>query len=776
LTVSAKGFKKGFGIATLEDISTLILNSHDLDQTLNNMVRLVAKRMGTEVCSIYLLDKPAGLLQLKATKGLSRKAVGKVTLRVGEGLTGLVVEKRQVVNSREPEQDPRNRYFPETREELFHSFLGIPLFDRKVPIGALVVQTRAPREFTGEEVGILSAIAFQVSSIIVNARLLDSIRRQESDRQPVLSHAGAGEPAEGLPAALARPRALNGVSVHPGVVAAPALVVTEQFSSVDPHAERPVLVETELERMRTAVEQVRVKTLFLEKRVAERLGERDAAIFNTHLMILEDRGFLERWEQEITDGSGVVGSLRKVVGEYVAAFERMGDPYLRDRAGDVRDIGRRLLAVLLGAGEPAAAPKGPVILACGELHPSDLAAIDPSRVRGIAVEEGGENSHAVIMAKSMGIPLVIGLNGLLRAVAGNDFLILDADSGCLHINPGGKLISQYRRLEENSDKEASRLEEWRRLPARSSDGEAVTLRANIGPMSDVDIALRNGAEGVGLFRTEFHYMVSPGFPSREEQYRFYRHVAERFGGQPVTIRTCDLGGDKVLPYFPQPPEKNPFMGWRSLRISLDHKDMFLAQVEAILMAAAYGPVRILFPLVSGVEEIRLCRELVEEARRRLRGEEIRCAAQIPCGAMIEIPAAVRIVSHLAREVDFFCIGTNDLIQYMLAADRGNPLVRRYYDPLHPAVLQVVRDVRQEAATAGKNLCLCGEMASDPLCFLALFGLGIREFSMPSPFIPRIKAFLSRISVRQGEYIGETILTLSTGSDIRRFLQENLPSR
>ncbi|NLC71820.1 MAG: phosphoenolpyruvate--protein phosphotransferase [Desulfuromonadaceae bacterium] len=769
-----KGLKKRFGIATLEDISGLILNSHDLDQTLNNIVRLVARRIGTEVCSIYLLEKPEGLLRLKATKGLSKRAVGKVILKVGEGLTGLVVEKRHVVTSREPEKDPRNRYFPETREELFHSFLGIPLFDRREPIGALVVQTRAPREFNEDEIGTLSTIAFQVSSIIVNARLLDSIRRQEIDREATAGDIAVGDVAAELPEALERPRALNGISAHPGVASGPALVVTDQFSSVDFYAERPVLVETELERMKTAVEQVRVKTLFLEKRVAERLGARDAAIFNTHLMILEDRGFLEKWQQEITDGAGVVGSLRKVVGEYVAAFERMNDPYLRDRAGDVRDIGRRLLSVLLGTGEPTIIPKGPVILICREVHPSDLAAIDPRRVRGIAAEEGGENSHAVIMAKSMGIPMVIGLTGLMHAVAGNDFLILDADSGCLHINPGGKLISQYRRLEESSSKEVSRLEEWRHLPALSSDRKKVTLRANIGPMSDVDIALRNGAEGVGLFRTEFHYMVSPGFPSRDEQYRFYRHVVERFGGCPVTIRTFDLGGDKVLPYFPQPLEKNPFMGWRSLRISLDHQDIFLTQLEAILMAAVHGPVNILFPLVSGLEEIRLCRELMEEARRRLRREGLRCAGEIPCGAMIEIPAAVRMVSHLAREVDFFCLGTNDLIQYMLAADRGNPLVRRFYDPLHPAVLQVVKDVREETGRAGKCLCLCGEMASDPLCFLALFGLGIREFSMPSPFIPRIKAFLSRISSGQGERIGERILAMGTSSEIRHFLQENIP--
>ncbi|MBN1142300.1 MAG: GAF domain-containing protein, partial [Deltaproteobacteria bacterium] len=640
-----KGFKKGFGIATLEDISTLILNSHDLDQTLNNIVRLVAKRMGTEVCSIYLLEKSEKVLTLKATKGLSRKAVGRVALKIGEGLTGLVVEERQVVNRCDPERDPRHRYFPETGEERFHSFLGIPLFDRREPIGALTVQTRDPREFTPEEIGTLSTIAFQVASIVVNARLLDSVRRSEAaPEQPLAAAAeGSGETPAAPAAAPKLPCSLSGVPVHPGVVSGPLLVVSSHFPSGELVKERPALVETEIERMKTAIEQVRVQTLFLEKQVAERLGEKDAAIFNTHLMILEDRGFLDKWREGITGGQGAVGALGQVVGEYVSVFQRMDDLYLRDRAGDVRDIGRRLLAVLTGAGEPTLGLKEPAILACGELHPSDLAAIDPRQVRGIVTEGGGVNAHAVIMAKSLGIPMLIGVEGLLRHVSGNDFAILDADTGCLHLHPGPKLISQYRRLEEGSCRELSRLEAWRELPGRTSDGVEVTLRANIGPMSDVDIALRNGAEGVGLFRTEYHYMISPGFPSRDEQYRFYRHVVERFSGHPVSIRTFDLGGDKVLPYFKQPSERNPFMGWRSLRISLDHQDLFLTQLEAILMAAFHGPARILFPMVSGVEEIRACKELMAEARCRLHREGIPCADDLPCGAMIEIPAAAGIM-------------------------------------------------------------------------------------------------------------------------------------
>ncbi len=770
-------FKKRFGVATLEDISTLILNSHDLGETLDNIVRLVAKRMGTEVCSIYLLEKPENILRLQATKGLARKAVGKVCLKKGEGLTGLVLEKCQVLTIQEPYKDPRNRYFRETREELYHSFLGIPLFDRKEAIGVIVIQTKSPREFTPEEISTLSTIAFQVSFIVINARLLDSVKQKErqigefplSRRKEDRRSATDGE----IPAVLTHKKAFAGTTIYPGVVSGPSYIVDDAYFRTEALDEKPRTVDEELERMAAALEHARMQTLFLEKRVAENLSRNDAAIFHTHLMILEDRGFLEKWAQEIRAGGGAVSTLRSVIRDYISVFERMEDPYLRERAADIKDIGRRLLVYLSGDDETVLSLKEPSILLYGEIHPSDLAVLDLKNVRGLIAESGGETSHAAIMAKSLGIPVIFGVKGVLESVALKDFLILDADSGCIHVNPGSKLISQYKRLEESSSREITRLGEWRDRPAQSLDGVNVKLRANIGPVSDVDIALRNGAAGVGLFRTEFHYMLSPGFPSREEQYNFYRYVAEKFSEHSVTIRTFDIGGDKILPYFKCPEEKNPFMGWRSLRISLDHRDIFLTQIEAILMASAHGPVRILFPMVSGLQDVRDCKEVMEEARSRLAREGIPFADKVEVGAMIEIPAVVKLARPLAREVDFFSIGTNDLIQYMLAADRTNALIKRYYDPLHPAVLQVVKEVQEVAVEEGIELCLCGEMASDPLKFLSLFGLGIREFSIPSPFIPRIKAFLSTVESGQAAEVGKKILKMESSQEIRDYLKERI---
>ncbi len=764
------------GISTLEDISTLILQSHDLDETLDNIVTLVAKRMRTEVCSIYLFEEEEQMLRLRATRGLSRRAVGRVTMHVGEGLTGLAVEERRVVAIQEPQSHPRYRYFKETGEERFHSFLGIPLFDRKTPIGVIVIQTKEPRSFRPDEISALSTIAYQISSIVVNARLLDSIRLKEEEssrfaqelektRQSMLSRETA--PAEG------KEVALRGTVAYPGVVSGPPHLLDEQLGFADILDEESVRPEEELLRLEGALEKARIQTLFLEKRVAERLSQEDAAIFHTHLMILEDRGFLERLRREIESGHSAPYALKKVVGEYTEVFQRMEDAYLRERAADMEDIGRRLLANLVGQENHILHLRHPGILVARELLPSDMAALDHEQILGIVTEAGERNSHAVIMAKSLGIPALVGVRGIVRAVAPDDRLILDANSGSLYVNPPPRIVEEYRRLEEDCSRELHRLEEFRDLPAVTRDGERITLRANIGLVSDVDIARRNGAEGVGLYRTEFPYMARGQFPDRNDQYQLYRKVVEGFAGQPVTIRTLDIGGDKALPYFSPPKEDNPFMGWRSVRVSLDNLDIFRTQIEAILMAGMHGPVKLLFPMISGLDEVRACRKVVAEACENLRRDGIPFCSSIPVGVMIEVPAAVHMAEQLAAEVDFFALGTNDLVQYLLAADRNNPLVKKYYDPLHPAVLRVLQEMAKVATLHDKGLCLCGEMASDPMNFLLLIGMGLREFSMPAPFIPRTKAFLQNLDLKTARKAAREVLLMTDSAAIRAHLNKAL---
>ena len=304
----------------------------------------------------------------------------------------------------------------------------------------------------------------------------------------------------------------------------------------------------------------------------------------------------------------------------------------------------------------------------------------------------------------------------------------------------------------------------------TADGVEITLRANVGLVSDVPIALRNGAQGVGLYRTEFPYMARGSFPDRNDQYLLYRKVIEGFEGQPVTIRTLDIGGDKGLPYFKHPVEENPFMGWRSVRVSLDNRDIFRTQIEAILMASIHGPVKLLFPMISSLDELQECKEVVYEARAVLKREDIPCTDDIPLGIMIEVPAAVMMIDRFAREVDFFALGTNDLIQYLLAADRNNPLVSKYYDPLHPAVLQVLNDVNTTATSLGKGVCVCGEMSSDPINLIPMIGMGISEFSTPAPFIPRTKAFLKNLTMETARRAASDVMEMSSSVEIRQYLK------
>ncbi len=537
--------------------------------------------------------------------------------------------------------------------------------------------------------------------------------------------------------------------------------------------EAAVSTQDELKRLADALEKTRIQTIFLEKRVADRLSHDDASIFHTHLMILEDRGFLNKVRRNIAEGHSASYALLHVVTEYIEAFERMEDPYLRERAADMKDIGRRILSHLTGKGHRKPVLKHPGILVAREILPSDMASLDHEKIKGIVTEAGEKNSHAVIMAKSLGIPAIVGVKKALGHISPEDHLILDANSGCLYISPPEHIVEEYKRLEEDCQIELSKLAESRNLPARSKDGVEVSLRANIGLISDIDVALRNGAEGVGLYRTEFPYMARSSFPDRDDQYQLYRKVVEGFEGRPVTIRTLDIGGDKGLPYFQLPREDNPFMGWRSVRVSLDNRDIFRTQIEAILMAGVHGPVKLLFPMISSLEEVETCKEVVREARENLEQAGLPCAGDIPLGVMIEVPAAVLLLEELTQEVDFFALGTNDLIQYLLAADRNNPLVSKYYDPLHPAALKVIHQVTRTAIYRGRDVCLCGEIASDPMIFLVLFGMGLTEFSMAAPFIPRVKAFLHNIPASVAKEAAREVLTMSDTRHIRQHLGEVL---
>uniref|UniRef100_C6E6B6 phosphoenolpyruvate--protein phosphotransferase n=1 Tax=Geobacter sp. (strain M21) TaxID=443144 RepID=C6E6B6_GEOSM len=763
------------GLRTLEDISMLILHSHDLQETLDNIVNLVAKRMSSDVCSIYLLEEDGETLRLHATRGLSRLSVG-ITMKTSEGLTGLAVEQRGVVATDNAPRHPRYKYFRQTKEEKVLSFLGVPFFERNNPIGVLVIQNRDARTFTSQEISAVSTIAWQISSIVSNAKLLDSIRKKEEERAfyaaevdrlrktGVLKDSGrASRKSQGS-------GVLTGIGISPGF-AMGRISVLHRGASEEAVLEQARPRAEEQTRFLHALEKARIQTIYMEKRVGQILSEADAAIFHSHLMILEDRGFIGKIGALIDEGLGAHTAVSQVVENYVAAFARMQDPYLRERSADMEDIGRRICDALNGSNHKHRERlRDPRIIIARELLPSDLAIMDHGKVTGIATEKGNQNAHAAIMARALGIPAVFGVEGLLKKVGARCEVVVDGNSGCVYINPDQRIKKEYQRLQGEFDQKRRELEGIRDLPAVTTDGCTVSLLANIGLLSDLRVAQAHGAEGVGLYRTEFPFMSRNSFPGRTEQAAIYRKVLEGFPGLPVTIRTLDIGGDKELSYFPHPKEDNPFLGWRSMRISLDREDIFREQLAAVLLASASGRCNIMFPMISGVDEVRRIKGILEQVKEELRKEGKEFAQDIGLGVMVELPAAVMVAEMLAREVDYLSIGTNDLIQYTLACDRNNPRVKKWYDPYHPAVLHSIKKVAQAAASAGKPASLCGEMAGEPVNAVLLLGLGMRCFSLSAPNIPRVKEAIRAISLGQAEQIAGQVLRMESAVSIKSYLE------
>jgi phosphotransferase system enzyme I (PtsP) len=749
------------GLSTLEDITQVILHSEGVDETLQNIVHLVAGRMHTEVCSVYLLDE--GTLTLRASEGLSSQSIGNTHLKVGEGLVGLTAESGSVINLSDPEQHPKFRYVAGSNEERLHSFLGIPLYERSTLLGVMAIQTISAREFSEREVSTLRTIAFQLSSVIANAKLLESIHRTAAHSDLIQTSSK-----------LRKDPFLVGTGLGNGVCSASAFLYQSLTSDAtsDEDGSNVHDEQKEWHKLVSAIEKSKIETLCLQKAVTDRLSDREGEIFQSHLMILQDRQFLHRLEAQINLGNSANQSVKQVIEDYQSAFEKITDPYIRARSKDIEDVGRRIQAALTGRKDDTPIFTKPVIIVANDLLPSQLALLPYEQVAGLVLESEQSNSHAAIIAKSMGIPTLCGARNATRLIKTDDSLIVDANSQRVYINPDVAITNEYERLITEQSNEAIYLDSYRDRDGQTSDGHAITLRANVGLLSDIAYATKTRSQGVGLYRTEFPFMTRTDFPTRTEQFSLYRQIVESFPNDPVTFRTLDIGGDKALPYFPFPNENNPFLGWRSIRVTLDHPTIFQTQIEAILMASRFGEVRVMFPMVTTVEELDSCLEILDRARASLAEENI-TYGKVDVGVMVEAPGTISIANHLAAKVDFFSLGTNDLIQYLLAADRGNRSVRKYYCPYHPAVFQSIQTMVTIAQKANRPLCVCGEMASDFYTLAILVGMGVDEFSLAAPIINRMKRYLSCYSYSQLREITQQVLTLPTSSQIEAFARRKM---
>ncbi|MCU6795217.1 phosphoenolpyruvate--protein phosphotransferase [Paenibacillus sp. WQ 127069] len=506
------------------------------------------------------------------------------------------------------------------------------------------------------------------------------------------------------------------------------------------------------------------------------LGDDKTSIFDAHLAILEDPIFMNEVQgimQRQYKAAEV--AVKEAIEKFVNMFDLLDDQYMKERALDIKDVGNRLLKHLLGALEETIPPKEqPYIVVAKELSPSEMVHLDTINALGLVTMLGGQTSHVSIMARAMGIPYVLGLEGKLATpIQNGDFLIIDGDEGQVYINPSEEQIEMYRERKSNWLKMRDKLQVLAHIPTQTEDGVAVQLAANISTVKELDQVLSNGASGVGLFRTEFLYMDRDNLPLEEEQFRVYKQVAEKLGGKRVVIRTLDIGGDKSLDYFALPEEDNPALGYRAIRISLDRIDLFKTQLRAILRASYYGNVKILYPMIASIEELDKANAVLESAKEELRSEQIPFQEHIEVGIMIEVPAAVIIADLLAQKVNFFSIGTNDLVQYVLAVDRMNETVAHLYNPFHPAVLRMLKSTVESAKAANIHVSVCGEMAGDIRALPIWLGLDVKELSMSIQSILRVKNSLLQSHFNQSSNIWEQLLRCSTSTAVIDLLNKHL---
>jgi len=740
-------------LKTLSDIAHLLQSYKKEENPLESIVRIVRRAMNVDVCSLYILQDSQ--LMLVATTGLDPQAVGKVKMPLDKGLAGLVAESLEPVITKEAHKHPRFEYFPQTREERFTSFAGVPILERGKLAGVMTIQTKKSRDFGDDTVDLLQVIAFQLANPIRNLVTMEEFRHKPSLRKQ-------------------KPTRFRGIGASPGVVAGPAFIFRTQWGTSIP-VSSDLNPEQETLRLHKALTEASRDLKNLEKELMKKLSKKESDIFTAHRMILKDRSFRQKLTKEIRKKRSAEEAVMNVMNEYVTTFSKIEDPYLKERASDVEDLANRLLKNLSGniqEGLPAGLEG---ILIAERLTPSETAHLDPSRIRGIVTVHGGATSHAAILARSLGIPAIMGVDEeILHAVKSQDPIIVDGNTGDLYVRPPQDVLDEYEKVQHKQANQLIKLNIMADLPAVTKDGRKLRLEANVGLINTLPYLKQFGAEGVGLYRTEFPFMIRESLPDEEEQYQVYRRIIETADGLPVTFRTLDAGGDKPISYLHLKPDES-FLGYRSIRLCLAEPQILKTQLKALLRAAQHGPISILFPMISGLEEIRDVKKLIRQVKRdlRQRKERIRIP-DIPIGIMIEVPSAVQLAHFLIKEVDFFSVGTNDLIQFTLAVDRNNELVADFFEPFHPAVIHSLWQVVQAAHKNGKWVSICGEMAGDPAMSALLVGLGFDRLSMIPANIPLVKHTIRNLDYRKLLKDIRKVLEMSTTADIKRRLSRYMP--
>lgn len=735
----------------INELSHLFRESATVEKLLNRAVEMVAARTQADVCSIYLYNPQERVLTLRATKGLNPESVGKIRLKLGQGLTGLALEQMKTICEKDASHNPNYQFFPGIFEERYDAFLALPITRGVSRMGVLVLQRDTGECFAPSDIRALETVVSQLANIIENAQFLLGM------------HEAHPEPVRTLPAEL---KFIKGRPAADGFAYAPARVTDKQKSLIH-LLEHDSDKEYTLADFHDAVARTADQLESLQEQVEEKLSDAASLIFAAHLMILKDNEFTGKIVRRIEAGEKPPVAVAEVAGQYMRDFLASENAYMREKVNDIEDLAVRLVENLIIASEETYVSKDHVIVTRA-LFPSDLLRLSSEGASAIILVGGGVTSHISILARSLAMPMVVTDVFELLDVPDGTPILVDAELGNLYVDPDDVILQRFR----SQQRVRLTLDEQKRLmkpETVTSDGTRISLQANINLLTDLRPACELSCDGVGLYRTEFPFIVRTNFPSEAEQFVIYSKLVAAMPGKPVTFRTLDAGGDKILSYYHDIQEQNPAMGMRSIRFSLQNKSIFAEQVRAILRAGAGADLRVMFPMISSVDEFCEARDVVLESIDALAQQGISHNGRPKLGMMVELPSVVELVDEFAREADFFSIGTNDFIQFMLGVDRTNESVADFYLPHHPSVLRALNRIVRAARKNDCEVSVCGDMAHQRQYVPFLLGIGIRALSVDTAYLLRMQQTIMATHIGEAETLAQTLLSHSRVSDIEAVL-------
>jgi len=733
----------------LRDITQAVARANSLESALNVLVSQTRLAMATHCCSIYILEQQH--LVLSATEGLDKSAVGRVSMPLSQGLVGLVAEREEAINLADARIHPRFKLFPEIAEEEYRAFLAVPIIFQKQVIGVIVVQQPEARQFSESEEAFLMTLAAQLAVVVRGLKFKAAITNVQ--QQVVFRGVNAS----------------SGIAIARGLVLGGAITLEQpEVSCLD--------TEAEIQRLKLAMLRCKGMLSAISQRFEREKSADVASIFTAFQLLLDDASLGGEYALEVALGWQAESAVSRVSLRYIEQFLAMEDPYLKERASDIRELGQKLLRQLIEPGRLELEPEKPVILVAKEVDATLLAEFPRKKLAGIVTERGGVNAHAAILARALGVPAIVGVDDVLSIDIDQKLLVLNANRGQLLVSPLPAVIDEYQLLIDADVEKQKQFSAEQSLPSITTDGQRIHLYLNAGLLSGIASEIADCADGIGLYRTEIPFMLHQRFPSESEQIDVYRQVLIAAGDRPVVMRTLDVGGDKPLPYFPI-KEDNPFLGWRGIRLSLDHPELFLVQLRAMLQAAGKGnQLRILLPMVSNLDEIDQSLRYLEQAFTELNQELKTILVRPKVGVMLEVPALLYQLQDVAKRVDFVSVGSNDLTQYLLAVDRNNPSVSSLFDSYHPGLLRALQRAVNECKQYNLDVSVCGELAGEPYGALLLVAMGYNKLSMNQGSLARINFLLRRVSQQELAELLLTILQQSNGQQVRSLLDHFLRSR